>query len=509
VSDLAPWQARAIPAAEVPRAHVNQYRPQFYNVPGFHSPGAFALPGQWNVAWAARLVAHRQSHPCLVSFASGFGDNQSWSVHRLNSAWATALALRLMLNQPPQQNFDFPPNTFPTRDDEVHALAVDHVGLVGTRWSAPANPLPSPESAAWSLVSTTAMPGLFLPVAPAGTPSIVIGSTTTASASWPSIWHGPIYWVEMRAGLIPGEGPILWRWDAAEYDAAAASQLDWTDPRGRVWRNQAVQHPTIAVPRIDLGLPAPRRATVSRVTERIFTGTGAPGTLPNQTPGDRYIDTENGDVWTLLAPTRQNLLYSDQQASIETGSTDPGAAANPVAGYFGWASPQANPRTTAQARHGSSSLAMMRSDGSAGSAQANPQSSASTTWPGRYPFVAGQTYTLMASVWAPPGGEYDTIGVSVAGWRDAQGATVTGPPGVLVPARGYWHDVRYVLTAPAGAVDGAPLFTVYVGPTEVGYLDRVGLFAGDAPSEEWVLPSEYRPTATWSLTHPAAPVGTP
>ena len=30
-----------------------------------------------------------------------------------------------------------------------------------------------------------------------------------------------------------------------------------------------------------------------------FNGTGAPGTIPGSQPGDYYLDTASGDVWTL------------------------------------------------------------------------------------------------------------------------------------------------------------------------------------------------------------------
>lgn len=45
-------------------------------------------------------------------------------------------------------------------------------------------------------------------------------------------WNGRIYWVELRTGLDPAAGTVLWRFDADEYPGTGTT---WTDPRGRAW----------------------------------------------------------------------------------------------------------------------------------------------------------------------------------------------------------------------------------------------------------------------------------
>ena len=45
------------------------------------------------------------------------------------------------------------------------------------------------------------------------------------------IWDGRIYWVEMRTGLNPTAGTLLWRFDADDYPGFDVSS--YTDPRGR------------------------------------------------------------------------------------------------------------------------------------------------------------------------------------------------------------------------------------------------------------------------------------
>lgn len=45
-------------------------------------------------------------------------------------------------------------------------------------------------------------------------------------------WDDRVYWVEVRSGIVPGVGTLLWRFDAAEVPVGASS---YTDPRGLTW----------------------------------------------------------------------------------------------------------------------------------------------------------------------------------------------------------------------------------------------------------------------------------
>ena len=45
-------------------------------------------------------------------------------------------------------------------------------------------------------------------------------------------WVGRIYWAEQRRSTVPGQGTLVWRFDATEYPGSGTT---YTDPRGRVW----------------------------------------------------------------------------------------------------------------------------------------------------------------------------------------------------------------------------------------------------------------------------------
>jgi hypothetical protein len=96
-----------------------------------------------------------------------------------------------------------------------------------------------------------------------GTPTVVQAITSTDGVTWTNIgtavtlpgtgipadvtsrlqigcqaengqhpWQGRIYWVEMRTGLVPGQGTLRWRFDANERTGTGTV---YTDPRGRTW----------------------------------------------------------------------------------------------------------------------------------------------------------------------------------------------------------------------------------------------------------------------------------
>ena len=70
-------------------------------------------------------------------------------------------------------------------------------------------------------------------------------------------WNGRIYWVELRTGLDPAAGDIIWRFDAAE-----AQANPYTDPRGQVWSLTLLTaiHPSELLP-IGTTPPTPPAAT--------------------------------------------------------------------------------------------------------------------------------------------------------------------------------------------------------------------------------------------------------
>ena len=302
MSDLAPWQAQVTPAEAVAPPHINADGAAAAAFASTAPP--FVLPDQWTLAWAGNALRYQQAHPAVAGQGSGNANaNWVWRVHRgFGSATDYASPGQVGLNLSDgavSAVLWVGPHDVPV-GDRVDALSVDLVAKTTRRWSALAVPIPRPDHVDWeSRGDPQAFPVMLDPIRRAD--PIAIANGAPSSAAWPHTFHGLLYWVEMRAGLTAGEGRVLWRWDASEYDRAATTDLDFTDPRGRTWRNLQVQYPHLNVPGMDVGLAAPRRATVSRVTERIFTGTGAPDELPGQTPGDRYLDTDTGDVWTLVA----------------------------------------------------------------------------------------------------------------------------------------------------------------------------------------------------------------
>ena len=104
---------------------------------------------------------------------------------------------------------------------QYYALGFDPVpGLTHNEWT-------SPDGVNWTRVpGTPADVGAARAVTPSTMP-IGFGRDGYGSSA-----KGRIYWIEMRTGLDPAAGSVLWRFDAAEYSGSATS---FTDPRGRTW----------------------------------------------------------------------------------------------------------------------------------------------------------------------------------------------------------------------------------------------------------------------------------
>jgi hypothetical protein len=106
----------------------------------------------------------------------------------------------------------------PTQADEYIGIAVDravsgqtYTSTNGTSWTAGAS--------AAGVTSTPFDTTVDLKI---GTSEYQIGLP---------IWDSRIYWCEMRTGLSPTGGTVLWRFDANDH----VSGTTWTDPRGRTW----------------------------------------------------------------------------------------------------------------------------------------------------------------------------------------------------------------------------------------------------------------------------------
>jgi hypothetical protein len=60
-----------------------------------------------------------------------------------------------------------------------------------------------------------------------------------------ALWDDAIRWVELRTGLDPAAGSMLWRFDASDYPGTGTS---YTDPRGRTW---TLTNPAAITPKVD------------------------------------------------------------------------------------------------------------------------------------------------------------------------------------------------------------------------------------------------------------------
>ena len=152
---------------------------------------------------------------------------------------------------------------------------------------------------------------------PAG-PSVVPFDSNTVmrigafNSSGGDPFEGRIYSVELRTGLDPTGGDIIWRFDANEAPTDATTTT-WTDPRGRVWTvstPQAISGRTLW--RFDAN-EAPTDATTTTWTDprgRAWTVTN-PQAISGRTlwrfdandypgTGTSYIDPR-GRTWTLTA----------------------------------------------------------------------------------------------------------------------------------------------------------------------------------------------------------------
>jgi hypothetical protein len=175
-----------------------------------------------------------------------------------------------------------------------------------------------------------------------------------------------------------------------------------------------------------------------------------------------------------------NLLGSDNQASIETGTTTPGTGLG-ASSYAIWGANQLVARDPAVARVGTSSLAMTHTGAAA--AQATPTQTGAG--PQYFPVIAGNVYTLLHSAMVDPPNT-DLRWQSQIQFRDAGGVALSGPFQVApLAAAGVWEDRVYSALAPAGAATAYLLFNAYPAANGPGaHLDRVALY--DSGPYLWV-----------------------
>jgi hypothetical protein len=117
-------------------------------------------------------------------------------------------------------------------------------------------------------------------------------------------WNGSIYWVEQRKGIVPGQGELVWRFDASEYPGTGTT---WPDPRGRQWtavgtdtmvvnQSEPVQQP-VAPHASMLGLVTPLYDNAFRINMRdgVWYEEGLSGNIPLKWDEERQDWTTDYD----------------------------------------------------------------------------------------------------------------------------------------------------------------------------------------------------------------------
>lgn len=182
------------------------------------------------------------------------------------------------------------------------------------------------------------------------------------------------------------------------------------------------------------------------------------------------------EIEIVTNPNLQNLVLSNEQASIETGSTTPAGAA---ASWIFAGAPMVVARDPSTARDGVSSLRISRSDATVGQATAFAANAAGT---GRYdiPVTPGNTYLFMASVKAPAGTTTAFIALS--------NSAAAGEVKSYLTADDTWRDVVASGIIPS-TITAARLYVRADNiPAGTGVnVDRVALYDQGPPT--WVLPS--------------------
>ena len=118
---------------------------------------------------------------------------------------------------PYSPNFSPYPNTY---KPQVHAFSINAGNSFWQPWVY--------ENGVW--IPTTSGSGTAYVPFDSSSPIVIGDDGSNSSTSW---WDSPLHWVEMRTGMRPDRGKVLWRFDANDYPGGGVTT--WTDPRGHVW----------------------------------------------------------------------------------------------------------------------------------------------------------------------------------------------------------------------------------------------------------------------------------
>lgn len=163
----------------------------------------------------------------------------AWRLERRQADWV----LVTMMGDATQQSTSLITRPAPSGSDETLALSVvmdNGAARLLTAWV---------ETEGELVPAATANGGAVNPVHDS-TDQLRVGAWSTTAAPV-SVFNGRIYSVELRTGLDPTAGSLVWRFDADDYPGGDATS--YTDPRGRTWTLSA---PGAIVPAvIDPGQP--------------------------------------------------------------------------------------------------------------------------------------------------------------------------------------------------------------------------------------------------------------
>ena len=175
---------------------------------GANSPALTSLPDQWTIAYkfdpalATQLMAGQE----WDWFAAYEGRLSGNDIVYANHSGGDLSVVRLF-NSPEMSG-----------------------GYLATGFD-PANPARMPNLHWWSSDGTTwtqiTSTGTTRAPEPPQVSSVPVGFGREGYGSSPK---GHIFWIEMRQGLTPGEGDLIWRFDANDVTGDT-----YTDPRGREW----------------------------------------------------------------------------------------------------------------------------------------------------------------------------------------------------------------------------------------------------------------------------------
>ena len=187
------------------------------NVGTVTTPDPGPLPGECTFIFKTQGPFTRSGyHTVAAQTVSG---NASWFLQRRFPSGTLQLGATTAVGTYPQAVSGVTLGAT-TANDETWAMSLDLDDGAGQMQLVAYQPV----GGVWTQVATASAPTMAL--ADASSP-VQIGGYDGVNA-----WTGRIYSVELRTGLDPTKGTVIWRFDANDYPGTGTV---YTDPRGRTW----------------------------------------------------------------------------------------------------------------------------------------------------------------------------------------------------------------------------------------------------------------------------------